>query len=57
MDGVVDFLILDSIYKTSVQTQWSNGSTFKSLIDNQYYTGTVSVLVSCSVQCTIDEYL
>uniref|UniRef100_A0A1X7SY51 Uncharacterized protein n=1 Tax=Amphimedon queenslandica TaxID=400682 RepID=A0A1X7SY51_AMPQE len=40
MDGVVDFLILESVYKTSIQTQWSNGSIFKSLIDNQYYTRT-----------------
>ena len=41
MDDVVDFLILDTVYKKSIQTQWRAGSRFKSMIDNSYYSGTV----------------
>ena len=41
MDGVLDFLILDSVYKSSVQQVWKEGDRFQSLIDGTYWRGTV----------------
>ena len=41
MDGVLDFLILDSLYKASLIHQWSAGMNFRSLIDGSYWYGTI----------------
>ena len=41
MDGMLDFLILDSVYKTSVRRQWQPDDRFCSLIDNAYWHGKV----------------
>ena len=41
MDGVLDFLILDSVYKASLVHQWIAGQKFRSLIDGTYWYGTI----------------
>ena len=38
---MLDFLILDSVYKTSVRRQWQPDDRFCSLIDNAYWHGKV----------------
>ena len=41
MDGMLDFLVLDSVYKPSIHRQWQPDDRFCSLIDNTYWYGTV----------------
>jgi hypothetical protein len=41
MDSVVDFLVLESLYKISVCSQWQEGDRFRSLIDGEFWFGTV----------------
>lgn len=41
MDGVLDFLILDSVYKESLVYHWNIGQKFRSLIDGTYWYGTI----------------
>ena len=41
MDGVLDFLVLDSVYKKSIRRQWPAGDRFRSMIDGMYWYGTV----------------
>ncbi len=41
MDGVLDFLILDSIFKSSIAKNWEIGEAFQSLIDGSNWKGTV----------------
>lgn len=41
MDGVLDFLVLDSVYKASLAHHWSPGQKFCSLIDGTYWYGTI----------------
>lgn len=41
MDSVLDFLILESLYKISVRTSWEVGDRFRSLIDGKYWYGTI----------------
>ena len=41
MDSVVDFLVLESLYKTSVCTQWQEGDRFCSHIDEEFWFGSV----------------
>lgn len=41
MDGVLDFLILDSVYKASHVHHWDKGQKFRSLIDGTYWYGTI----------------
>jgi hypothetical protein len=41
MDNVVDFLVLESLYKISICTRWQEGDRFRSLIDGKFWSGTV----------------
>ena len=41
MDNVLDFIILEQVYKDSLERQWSSGDRFQSLIDDQYWSGTI----------------
>ena len=41
IDSVADFLVLDSLYKTSVYTQWQEGDKFRSHIKKKFWFGTV----------------
>ena len=41
MDNVLDFIILEQVYKESLKRQWSSGDRFQSLIDDQYWSGTI----------------
>lgn len=41
MNSVLDFLVLESLYKISVCTQWEEGQRFRSLIDGVFWYGTV----------------
>ena len=41
MDSVVDFLVLESLYKTSVCTQWQEGDRFRSHINEEFWFGVV----------------
>ena len=41
MDSVLDFLVLESLYKVSVRTQWQEGDRFRSLIDGKFWYGTI----------------
>ena len=41
MDSVLDFLVLESLYKVSVRTQWEEGDKFCSLIDGKLWYGTI----------------
>ena len=41
MDNVLDFIILEQVYKDSLKQQWSSGDRFQSLIDDQYWSGTI----------------
>ena len=41
MDNVLDFIILEQVYKDSLKQQWSVGDRFRSLIDDQYLFGTI----------------
>ena len=46
MDDVLDFLILESIYKCSLKHEWNEGDRFRSMIDGSYWTGSVSTWLS-----------
>ena len=41
MDNVLDFIILKQVYNDSLKRQWSSGDQFQSLIDDQYWSGTI----------------
>ena len=41
MDSVLDFLILESLYKVSVRRSWEVGDRFRSLIDSKYWYGSI----------------
>ena len=41
MDNVLEFLVLESLYKKSVQRAWLEGSRFRSKIDGMYWYGVV----------------
>ena len=41
MDSIADFLVLESLYKISVCTQWKEGDRFCSVIDGSYWFGTI----------------
>jgi hypothetical protein len=41
MDNVLEFLVLESVYKKSVQRAWLEGSRFRSKIDGMYWYGVV----------------
>ena len=41
MDNVLDFIILEQVYKDSLKRQWSSGDRFQSLIDDQCWSGTI----------------
>ena len=41
MDNVLEFLVLESVYKKSIQRVWSEGSRFRSKIDGMYWYGMV----------------
>ena len=41
MDGVLDFLVLESVYKRSIHRAWPTGSRFRSLIDGMFWYGMV----------------
>ena len=41
MDNVLDFIILEHVYKESLKHHWSPGDRFQSLIDNQYWYGSI----------------
>ena len=42
MDSVLDFLVLESLYKISVLSQWKEGDRFCSLIDGKFWFGTIT---------------
>ena len=42
MDSVLDFLILETLYKISIQTKWEVGNRFRSLIDGKYWYGSIT---------------
>ena len=39
--GVLDFIVLEQIYKDSLKQRWSRNDKIKSLVDGEYYFGTV----------------
>ena len=41
MDNILDFIILEQQYKASLRRQWTPEDRFRSLIDDQYWYGTV----------------
>ena len=41
MDNVLNFIILEQVYKDSLKRQWSSGDRFQSFIDDQYWSGTI----------------
>ena len=41
MDNVLDFIILKQVYNDSLKRQWSSGDQIQSLIDDQYWSGTI----------------
>ncbi len=41
MDDVLDFLVLEAVYKSSLKQQWREGDRFQSFIDGSYWKGTV----------------
>ena len=41
VDGVSDFIILNSLYEESLAHNWNPGQRFRSLIDNKYWLGRV----------------
>ncbi len=41
MDDVLDFLILDSVFQSSISKNWEVGEAFQSLIDGSYWKGTI----------------
>ena len=41
MDNVLEFLVLDSVYRKSIQRVWSEGSRFRSMIDGMFWYGVV----------------
>lgn len=41
MDDVLDFLILDSVFQSSIAKNWEVGESFQSLIDGVYWKGTI----------------
>ncbi len=41
MNSVLDFLILEFLYKISVCTPWEEGKRFRSLIDGEFWFGVI----------------
>lgn len=41
MDNVLEFLVLESVYKKSIQRVWFAGSRFRSMIDGMFWYGVV----------------
>ncbi len=56
MDGVLDFLILDSIFKSSIAKNWEIGEAFQSLIDGSNWKGTVLERTPFRLVCELHMY-
>lgn len=41
MDNILDFIILEQHFKASLKHKWADGDRFRSMIDNQYWYGTI----------------
>lgn len=41
MDSVLDFLVLESLYKISICAKWEEGDRFRSLIDGKFWYGSI----------------
>ena len=57
MDGVLDFLILETTYKAGLRHQWTQGDRFRSMIDSSYWTGRVREYNKPQCSCHRNKFM